>query len=370
MSQVLMASENVQFDFLLEEVARNLQLTPTQFNDAEGKYKAVGNWLGADDSPITFFDPLIYPQGSMSLRTTVKPRAQDEFDLDLVCLMQIGANIDPDTVYGLVRDRLAAHETYKSLLEPKPRCLRLNYAGQFHLDIIPAIPDKNRRGTGVLIPARDLGVWKDSDPKAYVAWFDSQCNIVRRMLAKEAQIEPLPVDEEKQKACLRLSTQLLKRHRDIVFEDRRKAPSSIVLTTLMAQAYEGHALCSDALIAALDSITDGLEISGVPRIPNPVNPTENLTADWDDRFYRTFLAFVANFHDRMKALVRLQGLPQISAELEKLFGGSVAKKAIQEYMNNISTVRKEGTLRVSRLAATITTGMQGTRILSNTFHGE
>src|SRR5262245_24093022 len=248
MSQVLMASENVQFDFLLERIANNLQLTPTQFEDAEEKYKAVGNWLGADDSPLSFFNPLIYPQGSMSLRTTVKPRTQDEFDLDLVCLMQIDSNIHPDAVYRLVRDRLAAHATYKSLLDTKPRCLRLNYAGQFHLDIIPAIPDKSRRGTGVLIPARDLGAWKDSDPKAYITWFDYRCNIVKRMLAKEAQIEPLPVDDGMQKACLRLSTQLWKRHRDVAFEDRRKAPSSIVLTTLLGQAYEGHALCSDALI--------------------------------------------------------------------------------------------------------------------------
>ena len=82
------------------------------------------------------------------------------------------------------------------------------------------------------------------------------------MLAKEAQMEPLPTDEGKQKACLRLSTQLLKRHRDIVF-DRRKAPSSIVLTTLLAQSYEGHALCSDALITALDRITAELEARGM-----------------------------------------------------------------------------------------------------------
>jgi hypothetical protein len=190
------------------------------------------------------------------------------------------------------------------------------------------------------------------------------------MLAKEAQIEPLPVDDGMQKACLRLSTQLWKRHRDVVFEDRRKAPSSIVLTTLLGQAYEGHALCSDALIAALDRIAKTFEVSRVPRIPNPVNPAENLTADWDERFYQTFLAFTFSFRDRMKALVRLQGLHRISAELEKLFGESVAKKAIQEYMNSVGTARNDGKLRVTSSAATITTGMQGTRILSNTFHGE
>lgn len=130
-------------------------------------------------------------------------------------------------------------------------------------------------------------------------------------------MELLPADDGKQKACLRLSTQLWKRHRDMVFEDRRKAPSSIVLTKLLAQAYEGHTLCSDALIAALDRITGNFAVSGVPQIPNPVNPAENLTADWDERFYQTFLAFALNFRDRMKAFVRLQGLHKISAELEK-----------------------------------------------------
>lgn len=66
----------------------------------------------------------------------------------------------------------------------------------------------------------------------------------------------------KAKGVLAAFYSIVEKTRDIVF-DRRKAPSSIVLTTLLAQSYEGHALCSDALITALDRIAAELEARGM-----------------------------------------------------------------------------------------------------------
>ena len=40
-----------------------------------------------------------------------------------------------------IGDRLRANGYYAPLLEEKPRCWRLSYANEFHLDITPSIPN-------------------------------------------------------------------------------------------------------------------------------------------------------------------------------------------------------------------------------------
>ena len=49
------------------------------------------------------------------------------------------ASCRPDGRDDLVADRLAEHATYVGSMNRKERCIELDYAGQFHLDIVPAI---------------------------------------------------------------------------------------------------------------------------------------------------------------------------------------------------------------------------------------
>jgi len=82
-------SANAHLDELLEEICVGLQLTDTQHEEAKSRNDAVGKWLAADGSELASYRPNIYPQGSVRLRTTVKPRGQDEYDVDLVCQMEL-----------------------------------------------------------------------------------------------------------------------------------------------------------------------------------------------------------------------------------------------------------------------------------------
>ena len=141
----LTTSENQQFDETLEQICVQLQLSRSQFEDARAKYEAVGAWLDAQGSQVRLFRPTIYTQGSVRIDTTVKPIGQDEFDVDLVCEMRIDAEHDPAHVYELIWQRLHENERYRPILERKNRCLRLNYAGDFHMDILPAIPDTHAK---------------------------------------------------------------------------------------------------------------------------------------------------------------------------------------------------------------------------------
>ncbi len=69
-------------------------------------------------------------------------------------------------------------------MERLPRCIRLNYAGDFHLDIVPAVPDFEVGGTYIFVPDLDANLaidapqndrWKPSNPKGYQIWFEDHC---------------------------------------------------------------------------------------------------------------------------------------------------------------------------------------------------
>ena len=120
---------------VLELLCQQLELTPTQYEDATAKYGAVGSWLN-DGLLHTRLDPEMFAQGSIRLGTTVRPLGRDEFDVDLVCWLVGGHDgLEPSRIMRLIGDRLREHKTYCAMLEAKNRCWRLNYAGEFHMDI-------------------------------------------------------------------------------------------------------------------------------------------------------------------------------------------------------------------------------------------
>ncbi len=159
-------SDNSQLDGILDFLVQAVQLTPTQCQDAEQKYGAVARWLSAEGSTVRILSPQIYSQGSLRIDTTVRPLGADEFDLDLVCQLSASAVHTPSEVYGWLWSRMESNERYKLLLKAEPRCIRINYAGDFHLDIVPAIPEPGgSSATSLLIPDREMRTWHPSNPK-------------------------------------------------------------------------------------------------------------------------------------------------------------------------------------------------------------
>ena len=197
MAQQTNTPARAQLDEILDLIAEELQITATQHADAESKYVAVGAWLGKADSPLASFDPSIYAQGSLRIGTTVKPIHKQEFDLDLVCELQQlrGVNFTPSQVYELIWLRMKSNATYREIVKALPRCIRLNYANNFHLDIVPAIPDGVLSTGATRIPDRDLKVWLPSNPKGYARWFEAKTVVRLRKVALDARIEPLHVQE-------------------------------------------------------------------------------------------------------------------------------------------------------------------------------
>ncbi|MBS1827739.1 MAG: nucleotidyltransferase [Acidobacteria bacterium] len=376
MAQTAMAldTRQGQLDTLLEQVCVNLQLTQTQYQDAMQKYEAVGRWLSAEDSALHVFQPLIYPQGSMRLGTTNRPWFREEFDLDLVCQLHWCGSANPMAVYDLVHRRLNDHGTYKQILEKKNRCLRLNYAGNFHLDILPACPDPARSGSCIWVPDRKLECWILSNPIGFADVFFDCCR--RRpaaefgYVAKEVRPLPSPVPSEL-KYPLQRTVQLMKRHRDSFFGGDPAAARSIVLTTLAATFYRGES----SLSASLDNIVSSILVlvdstPGIITVPNPTNRAENFADSWTVESYKQFKSYLRNFRYQLDELMQQRGLDEVGKGLGTLFGRAVASKAVSAFGRHTEGLRNENLLRVTPRTAALTTVTTGLSIPANNFFGK
>lgn len=389
MNMLVTASANHTLDTLLESLCVRLQLSKTQDRRARDHYRAVTDWLAEEGSPLYRFSPHIFPQGSQRLGTTTKPVGRSEFDLDAVCKLTLAPDCRPGELYSLIWDRLASHETYRKMMKQLPRCIRLEYYGDFHLDIAPAIPDHACGGNCILVPdlKADLSllhplndVWKSTNPVDYANWFEDQCIPAFTINAKSAraQVDPVPDAEPVHaKPALKRSVQLFKRWRDIEYEQRsRLAPPSIILTTISGHFYEGQQLCTDALQDILDSTVAQIKCSERLCLTNPAHPQENICEKWDEieGSYRDFCIAIEEFQDRFKRLQSVRGLDRIEEELAAMFGESPVQSAVRDFIDKqVNLPRNNGSLRVRPGSGLLVpeTAASPTIVMSrNTFHGD
>ena len=341
---------------LLIAGAEELELTPTQHARAVGHYEAVGEYLAERGSPLERYSPTVFAQGSMAIGTATKPVGRDEFDLDLMCQLLIRSSANPAEVKRIVGERLRANDTYKKMLHEKNRCWRLVYVGEFHMDIIPGIPDpQGQTATALLVPDKELRCWKETDPKGYAAWVLARAKITA--IASEvvrAEVEPAPSSPDgRQKFPLQVIVQLLKRHRDLMFVDDEDAPISIIITTLAARAYDG----SRSVIGALSGVLERMPRyvmrtnTGAAFVDNPVNPLENFADKWvtHPRREQCFVDWIAQARLDLERLESAR-LTNMQNPLSCWVGQPAATRAIKAYAQTIQSQRD------TRIAVSAATG--------------
>lgn len=375
---IALQDKKTQLDDLLDKMAEELQLDESRYNRIIKHYEAVKKWIEEDEK---FFKPFkydVYPHGSVRILTTVKPIGKDEFDLDIaIHLKTLWASHTPEKVYKELKRRLEEHETYKSMLEPKNRCIRLNYSGDFHTDILPGIQEEDTDEDKIRIPDRELGHWVSSNPRGYANWFLGKANLVKQSLLEKAfRAENVPADDFEKKKPLQRAVQLIKRYRDIYFQkDDTYKTSSIVLTTIAGQFYTGQ----DSIYETVDGIITRIknEIASSPskriKVLNPVNEAEDFTDKWETepQHYAEFQKFCQFLFKEWQELKKDNGIVDDSKILKGLFGENVYVNAQKRQTENIEKLRKSKSLGVDRKTGALTAlgAATTTTIKSNTFFG-
>ena len=350
----------LQREELLARIAQELQLDKTRSDRMETAYKSVSELLEKDND---FFADLIievYAQGSKRIGTTVKPINDEDFDLDIILhIYDPYYRHTPEEIYNALVKSLENDPYYESIMEKKKRCVRLNYKGDFHMDILPAcMPDHFQRER-IKIPEKALKSWSSGNPKGYAIWFLGVAAKAKKPLLQEyshvllkAQVETETLPAELYlKTPLQRAVQLLKRYRDIYFEDKDLRVSSIVLTTLAAHFYEGE----ESIFEALDKILYRIKSSYMQsvnsgqrfKVFNPVNTEEEFTDTWTDAHYISFYEFITDLYQKWQSLIN--SFETSHKEYIQLFGEGIYKKTLNEQMIKFSRSTKDVLVQSSAL---------------------
>lgn len=360
---------------MLDSVFDNLDLTNTQRERIETAYNTVGSYLASCDHPL-LKEAQIYPQGSMRLRTTNKPLYQEEFDVDLILFLPNAGHATRDEIVKVVKQHLKDNEVYKELVEDLPRGLRINYKGDYHLDITPAkeydLP--GLQGHPLWVVDKHTG-FKESNPEGMAQGFEKACSmlpVIRRRhelleaLANKSVTE-LP-DQSKKKPLNRI-IQILKRHRDVWSQQGENLhadfrPISVIITMLASLAYVEVVKSGKEYESEFDLILDVIELmplhieinfDGV-FVTNPTMRPENYAEKWNrverqegqkyrNAFYAWHQAAVDTF-ERL-ASANNQGMDNVFAALSGAFGEKPVLAAKNRIIEAINENRNNGNLRVA-----------------------
>lgn len=301
-------------DFLTA-LADELAISESRYEQARRSYTSLGEWLHRPESSVVKYEPQVYVQGSFRLGTAIRPlNDEEEYDVDSVCLLcTLGTNdLTQSELKALVGDEIKAYRTSRGMVKPVRegrRCWVLDYAddAQFHMDVVPSIPNATRQR--LLLEARNLDLrwsetamvitdiespvyheisddWQRSNPKGYAEWFRQRMGEVFERRRKEfaesikASVEDIP--DYKIRTPLQSAIMILKRHRDGMFEDRHdERPISIIITTLAAYAYNGEETLASAINSILSRMDLFIENDGRQYIiRNPSDPLENFADKW------------------------------------------------------------------------------------------
>ena len=372
-----MTIDTRKYSRFLENVAEEIDIPPSKYQDAIDRYEAVGRWLEKGQYLGSVGDPRIYPQGSFRLGTVVRPirgGVEAGYDIDLVCELLIPKHLtDASSVKMVVGRRLYEHLTYRTLLDEEgKRCWTLEYVEQdgigFHLDVLPSVPDPHGPlDTAIAITNKKNTTynWSASNPKGYSEWFKGRnreaFNLVlmeqKRSIQSRASTIYASVDDvpdQLVRTPLQRSIQIMKRHRDSKFNhgaNNDYAPISIIITTLAAQLYHAESDVFSALTGIVSKLHTYAELvekrsldwtrapsnlitrtpDGKWYIGNPVNSEENFADRWhedNDARARAFFSWVAALKEDLVDILTVRRPETVRSRLMAVLGAAVVQSHI------------------------------------------
>ena len=406
---MLTQEEKKQFSEILETLGETLDITETQYKAAVSSYGAVGEWLAKTESSLAPYKPVIRPQGSFMLGTMIKPICEDDdLDIDLVC--ELTGKKPQWTQYHLkqvVGNRLKANEAYKNMLDDEGRrCWTLMYSdnANYHMDILPSLVcngydtvlekafsatalDKNYESLAIRITDNQQNNyytdtvaenWMKSNPFGYGGWFFNAADVstLRKSMMLSEAVNPVP-KYSKEKLPLQRVVQILKRHRDMMFNGDEHKPISIIITTLASRAYSKETSIIDALTNVVANMNNYIENRYDPNtgkvikwISNPVNPEENFADKWVEHPQRekNFYKWLDQVESDIHTIVQKRGIQYIAEAMKKPFGEQAITKTFSTLGEKNFNLRESGALKMAT-GTGILSSVGSVTAAAHNFHG-
>ncbi len=286
-------------------LAKTVNLNQSRLDDLDERVTAIINCLRKDQD----FGPLVKThirQGSWAHRTIIKPLPGDEFDADI--LLQLTDvkewSENPRSYINELYQAFRRSATYRDKVQKKTRCVRIHYANDCHVDVVPYLV-RGFFGNQKVIINHTTNAFERTDPEAFTSWLQRQ--------------------DRQAGNNLRKTIRLLK-----YLRDRQNAFSvpSIILTTLIGNQvsgwwafWEGYKDLPTAfmrLICSMDSYLQQHE--KMPPVIDPSRPDRTFNHRWDERRYAHFRDEISMLAARVKAAHAEEDQARSAALWQKVFG--------------------------------------------------
>jgi len=160
-----MSARNKEFrEFLSEYVDLNASRVATlrervaTVNTFLGDLTTLGDAIAGD----------VIPQGSFALKTIIRPYKGNDFDADVLVPMSDNPDWEPRHYTEKLAKALEESSRYSGKIELRKRCVRIDYEGYFHIDLVPFV---ERGDSLTYITHRVDNEFIRQDPVAFTEWF-------------------------------------------------------------------------------------------------------------------------------------------------------------------------------------------------------
>lgn len=291
-------------DFLENEV----NLNASRITLLDERTEAITNFLQASSLFNEKFLDVI-PQGSYAHKTIIKPvRSTDEFDADVLLYIEEFDEWEAcdyvEELYKLFRDS----GTYRNLVSRKTRCITIDYANDFHIDVVPYM---ERHGSKY-VTNRHENRFELTDPERFTERLDEKNRTTKHHFVKVVR--------------------LLKYLRDY---KRTFSIKSIILSTLLGEQVSDAALlensdCYNDVPTTLYTIMKKLKAYVesnyyMPTIADPGDTGENFGDRWDQAGWSNFRTRMIFYADKIIAAYEEADLAKSLEKWQEVFGEDFKK---------------------------------------------
>jgi hypothetical protein len=288
------------FDELL---TATVNLNQSRIDILDGRLAAVGKFLDEQESFSALVADELIPQGSYAHKTIIKPVAGHDFDVDVLLPMTVQTGFEPRDYIAELYAALRSSGTYREMTARRTRCVTVQYANEFHIDIVPYL----ERDGGHWITNRHENSYELSNPEQFNAWLDDR--------NRDADLHLVPV------------IRIFKYLRD--FKETFSV-KSIILTTLLGTQVHSARLLGDpayyediptTLVHILADLDDYLQATPLlPAIVDPGGTGDDFAQRWDQDQYSNFRNKLHSYREKAEDAYHDVDEASCVAKWQDLFG--------------------------------------------------
>ena len=277
-----------------ERFLGNISVDQPKLNRIKSAHSKLRRALESDD----YVRPALletFLQGSYVHGTAIRPLGKSaDYDVDVCCLLNLSEapiqTEEPKPLLCWLARRLKKIEAYRGRVDTRPRCVRIDFPDEFHMDVVPLVESKNQGGIvflkaslisvalfagdrrysngNLLVPNGAVDGWEATNPKGLRDWYSLQNCRTNGRFTSEAM--------------------MLKHWRNQAF-DVHTRPPSVGFEVMMANSWPLY-VCSDA--SAVSGVLRQISTSFSYTRPRAINPSlrsEDLLRDWSRDTHEVFV---------------------------------------------------------------------------------